>query len=920
MKRANRWTAAAAVFLFALAAPRAGAQPEKLERITAIEGITEYRLGNGLVVLLFPDRTRPTVTVNITIFVGSRHEGYGETGMAHLLEHMLFKGTPTHPDIDKLMDARGAQINGSTWVDRTNYFETLPAGDDNLEFAIRLEADRLVNSFVRKEDLDSEMTVVRNEFEAGENDPRNVLEQRILAVAYEWHNYGKSTIGNKSDIELVPIESLRRFYRKYYRPDNAMLVVAGQFDEAKALAYIQKHFGALSRPTAPIEKTYTQEPPQDGERLVVLRRVGEVGHVGVAYHIPAGSHPEFAAIESLEDILTSRPAGLLYQALVETKKATEVAGAAYAWHDPAVLLVTAAVRKGQDLQEVRDLMLKTIEDVGLKGVSTEQVERARQRFLKQRELAAADSTRIAIELSEWAAQGDWRLYFLHRDRIEKVTPEDVRRVAAAYLKPTNRTVGLYIPTDQPTRVAVPPPPNIAALLKDYKGRAAMSAGEEFDPTPKNIDARTQRHDLAKGVRIALFPKKTRGETVLVSIKLRYGNAENLKGLTSACGILPELMTRATKRLSRQQLQDALDAARTNLQASGAVGEANFNLRTQRAYLAKVLDLLRQILREPTLPSEELEIIRRQRLAQLESMSKEPQGRAFNLIQRSLSPYPAEDVRYVPTIEESIARVQQVSRDQVEKLYRAYLGDHAAEVVVIGDFDPSATLAALRETLGNWRADRDYARIERPAVRDVHAGRTLSVTPDKANAVYAAGCVFPMKDDHPDFAALLIVNHILGGTFSSRLTTRIRQKEGLSYGVGSRIVADAVDHRATAMFFAICNPVNMPKVELAMREELERMIREGISTDELDHAKGSFLKEQRIGLGRDPVLSGILQENLHAGRTMTYYVELERQIESLTPESVHAAVRKHIAPDKLVIVVAGDFAKDTPSSGKPPATQ
>ena len=224
------------------------AQAAPPQKLASVEGITEYRLDNGLRVLLFPDPSRPKVTVNLTVFAGSRHEGYGETGMAHLLEHMVFKGTPNHSDIPKALKEHGAQFNGTTWFDRTNYFETLTATDENLDFALKLEADRLVNSFIKGSDLATEMTVVRNEFEQGENSPENVLEQRMMAVAYEWHNYGKSTIGNRSDIERVPIERLQGFYRKHYRPDNALLVVAGKFDEKKALDLITRYFGALKRP------------------------------------------------------------------------------------------------------------------------------------------------------------------------------------------------------------------------------------------------------------------------------------------------------------------------------------------------------------------------------------------------------------------------------------------------------------------------------------------------------------------------------------------------------------------------------------------------------------------------------------------------------------------------------------------------
>src|SRR5712691_7442442 len=288
--------------LLLLASIQFASAAEAPKRIASVEGITEYQLDNGLRLLLFPDNSQSKVTVNMTVLVGSRQEGYGETGMAHLLEHMVFKGTPRHPKVPKALQEHGAQFNGSTSDDRVNYFETLSATDENLEFAIDLEADRMVNSYIKQEDLDSEMTVVRNEFERGENSPGAVLSERISAAAYDWHNYGKSTIGNRSDIERVPVENLRAFYKKYYQPDNVVLIVAGKFDEGKALALVQKYFGVIPRPERKLDNTYTEEPPQDGERVVTLRRVGDVAAVGVAYHIPAGPHEEHAALQVLANI------------------------------------------------------------------------------------------------------------------------------------------------------------------------------------------------------------------------------------------------------------------------------------------------------------------------------------------------------------------------------------------------------------------------------------------------------------------------------------------------------------------------------------------------------------------------------------------------------------------------------------------
>ncbi|MDP6447074.1 MAG: pitrilysin family protein, partial [Pirellulaceae bacterium] len=454
--------------------------------VTAVEGIAEFHLDNGVKVLLFPDPSKPQLTVNMTVFVGSRHEGYGEAGMAHLLEHMLFKGTPDHPKVPKELKDHGASFNGTTWLDRTNYFETLPANAGNLEFAIKLEADRLMNSFVRKEDLDSEMTVVRNEFERGENSPSRVLSQRMMAAAYEWHNYGKTTIGNRADIERVPIDNLKRFYKKYYQPDNVMLIVSGQFNPERALQYAQKYFGSIPRPERKLENTYTEEPAQDGERRVVLRRVGDISLVSTLYHIPSGPHPDFVPLDVLEQVMTSAPSGRLYKALVETKLAARVSGGAFALHDPGVLRFSAEVTPGKDPHEVLETMVGVIEKVAETGVTEEEVERGKRHWLKEWDLAVADSARVAIQLSEWAAQGDWRMMFIYRDRLEQATPKSVHAAATTYLSGTNRTVGLFLPTEAAQRTTIPATPDLAAMIGDYKGRKALAQGEAFDVSPGNI--------------------------------------------------------------------------------------------------------------------------------------------------------------------------------------------------------------------------------------------------------------------------------------------------------------------------------------------------------------------------------------------------------------------------------------------------
>jgi zinc protease len=909
------------------AVPPGASAPPKLA--ATVEGISEYQLDNGLRILLFPDNSQSKVTVNLTVLVGSRQEGYGETGMAHLLEHMLFKGTPRHPKIPKELQDRGAQFNGSTSNDRVNYFETLAASDENLEFAIDLEADRMVNSYIKGEDLASEMTVVRNEFERGENSPAEVLDKRITAAAYNWHNYGKPTIGNRSDIERVPVDNLRAFYKKYYQPDNVVLVVAGKFDQAKALALVQQYFGPIPRPERKLVTTYTEEPPQDGERMVVLRRVGDVGVVSAAYHIPAGPHEDSAALQVLANILSTQPSGRLYKALVETKKAASARASAGAEHDPGLFELEAEVPKENSLEEVENQMLATAETLADKGITAEEVNRAKKQILKARELAAANTSQIAVSLSEWAAQGDWRIYFLHRDRIEQVTPEAVQAAAAKYLQRNNRTVGLFIPSDKSEKVTVPPTPDVASLVANYKGRAAMAQGEAFEATPANIEARTRQQDLPDGVKATLLEKKSRGQEVHLALTLHFGNEENLKGFESAAAFLPELMMRGTQKLSYQQLRDELDGLEATLGTGGGgrggrggrgrggagggatPGSITFSIQAKHDTLPAVLDLLRQVLREPLLPADQFELLKQERIASLEQAKTEPAMLAPRALQRQLNPYPSDDIRYVPTTDESLERLRHATYEQVVQLYHDYLGSQAGELTIVGDFDPAPCVASLQETLSGWKAAKPYARIAMPLMGDQTCGRQSIDTPDKANATYTAGLIFPLRDDDTDYPALVLGNYIFGsGALASRLGDRIRQKEGLSYGVSSSLTASAWDKRATLTITAICNPENMSRVEKAAQEELERLLRDGVTKEELEQAKQGYLQARKVGRTSDQALTGILSSLRQLDRTMAYEADMDQKIEALTPETVATALRRHFDATKLAVVVAGDFGAKT----------
>lgn len=907
-------------FVPALTQSNSFADSKMPTKVTTVEGITEYSLENGLRVLLFQDRSQPKVTVNCTVFVGSRHEGYGEAGMAHLLEHMVFKGTELHPDIPKQLKDRGAEFNGTTWLDRTNYFETLPASDENLEFAIRLEADRLVNSKIRGEDLQSEFSVVRSEFERGENNPVLVLQQRMFSACFQWHNYGKSTIGNRSDIERVPVDSLRAFYRKYYRPDNAMVIIAGNFDESKALENVQKYFGILNRPSQPLPKTYTVEPPQDGDRITTVRRVGDTQYVGAMYHVPAGSDPSFPAVEILAVVLTSDPSGRLYKALVESKQATFVAPDAPTLHDPGALTILAQVPKDKSLEEARDTMIATLEGLAEDPITDAEVERAKRQLLNQREMMAAKTQSLAIELSDWAAQGDWRLYFLFRDALEKTTAADVQRVAQKYLVRNNRTVGLFVPTSASERIEIPERLKVEELVAGYTGREAASDGEQFNPSPKNVESRTVRGKLKSGLPFAMLPKKTRGGTVTMSLNLRFGDEASLHGKTAAVDMLGALLRRGTAKKSLEELNDRLDELNATVNASSGKQQLNISVETKRDTLLEVLDVIEEMLRQPGFDEHEFELLREQTIAELETQSQEPQVLAALAVTRTLNPYERGDIRYVSTIAEEQEDTKALKLDDVKEIHAQFLSGSEGEVSVVGDFDASEVENKLSAILANWKSKIPYQRVAVTPSTDVKVPMKSIETPDKANAVYFAGQQYPLRDDDPNYAALLMGNYVLGaGALSSRLGDRIRQKEGLSYGVFSSLRAHPIDEFTVLSITAIANPANVSKVVQAIDEEMRKLVKDGVTEKELKDSVQGFLQSQQLNRSRDATLASILSNNLFAGRDMQYYERLESQIAGLTVDAVNEAIAEYIAPDNLVIATAGDFGKTTapkPNAEKP----
>ncbi|MCC6459089.1 MAG: insulinase family protein, partial [Saprospiraceae bacterium] len=861
--------------------------PAGVQKITSVEGITEYSLPNGLRVLLFPDPSKPIITVNITYKVGSRHENYGETGMAHLLEHLVFKGTPRHSNIPQELTEHGARPNGTTWLDRTNYYETFDATEENLRWALDLESDRMINSYIAKKDLDSEFSVVRNEYERGENSPGAVLNKRMVAAVYQWHNYGHSTIGEKSDIELAPIERLQAFYHHYYQPDNAVLVVAGKIDEQKTLDLVNEYFSPIPKPTRQLITTYTKEPTQDGERRVELRRTGDVQLFSCMFRTPSGAHSDYAALSVLANLLTDEPTGRLYKALVEGKKAVSVFGGASGYAEGGTTGFTTDLRQEQSLEDAKTAMLSVLDGLKDNPATADEVEKAKNRILKNWELGFKQSDRIGLSLSNYIGTGDWRLAFLYRDMVEKVSADDVSRVALRYFKPANRTIGFFIPEKNPDRAEIPDAPNLDELLKDYKGKAAIAQGEDFDPSPANIEKRTTRGKLANGMEYALLSKENRGDGVNATFTLRFGTLESLKGKSVIGDFAASLLNKGTTAHTHAELNEAQDKIKSRVQIFGGATSVNVSIESDRAHLADAIRLAGEMLRQPTFPADEFEKYKQEYLAALEEQKTDPNALANNVFSRVSDPeYPKDDPRYTMTFEEEAAAVKAVTLEQVKEFYKKFYGASNATGAVVGDFEQAAIEKTLRETLGDWKSPAKYERIA-DDYRPVPVRNEQILTPDKSNAVYLAGFGFPMRNDDPEYPALALGGQILGGGFlNSRLATRIRQKDGLSYTVRGSFAASPLDKNASFNGFMIYNPENLAKLEVAFREEIERAAKDGFTAEELESAKSGWLKSRKVNRSSDAGLAGTLSSYLFMDRDLNWDAQFEKNVENLSLEQLN----------------------------------
>ena len=878
--------------------------------IHQVEGVESYRLPNGLEVLLYPSTTKASVTVNLTVRVGSRHEGYGETGMAHLLEHMVFKGSPRFPNGLSEFATRGFRVNGTTSWDRTNYYASFAQSEDNTAWMIRWLGDILVHAYVRKSDLDSEMTVVRNEFERGENNPAGVLFQQVFATAYTWHNYGKSIIGTRSDIENVSIERLQAFYRHHYQPDNATLVVAGAFDRGKVLGWIEEAFGPIPAPARRLEPTYTVEPVQEGPREARLRRVGDAPVVILAYHGPSALHPDYPAL-SLASQMIGGPNNRIDERIVRKG----IAASGWSWArsapEPANVLFSLQLKSDQSTAAAAQALTALVETAGSEGFTADELAAAKAYFANQHAQMLADPERVALALSESIALGDWRMLMHQRDRIAAVSLEQVNKVAAAFWVENNRTLGVFEPQTAPRRAPADRQVRIDEAMKGFVARAPEDQGELFEASASNIRARVRSQAIDNLLMLQTLRKRNASNQVVLSASLRYGSLESLQGQSEAGQLAVAMLSRGTKSLSRRQFAERMTGLKAVWAIQGGAEGLNLSLRVAAERFDEALGLLEQALNAPALDEAELKELKASLLASLESSRQDPQAQASRRMARLFANYPPGDPRHVPELDASIRQIEAVGIDQVRAFWDRFIRPGPAVFTVIGDLDPAQLAARLEVFWSRWKSGRPQLVAYQRIIRDATPVPSTSVrltTPDKPNAVWLARSRFPLSDDRREYRALQLGMRMLAGNGSSsgRLWDRVREKEGLSYGVGGSLSGGDRDEAASIGFYAIFAASNRERLLAIVREEFDRALKEGFTQDELERARKGLEAQLQLQWAQEIALAGTLNWLHEQSRDAGFLQQMRDLRASITLEDVQSALRSYLNPEGLSVILAGDF--------------
>jgi zinc protease len=913
-------------------------QSDKVEKITEEHGVAEYRLPNGLKVLLVENTTAPVITLLVLYKVGSRNEGVGYTGSTHFLEHMLFKGTKEHnPEngngIDDLLTQIGAYWNATTWFDRTSYFEVVP--NEYTELCIELEADRMRNLLLRQEDHDSEMSVVRNELERGENYPEDALEKEIYAVAFREHPYHHPTIGWRSDVEGVPMDRLREFYNTFYWPDNATVILVGDFDSAKAMEMMQKHFGKLPKAPKPIPTVYTVEPEQEGERRLEINRAGDLPRYWMAFHVPEAAHKDTYALAALRHILGSayERSSRLYKALIDTSLASDVFARHDDLRDPGLFIIGTTMNPGIEIAAVEVVLEKEIAKIISEAVEAAELDRAKSANRKGTILSQADPSSLAFMLGEAESKADWHWLMEYDDNFDKVTAQDIMRVAKKYLVKNNRTVGTFIPKqEQGDSDEQSHDENCEDDHDDDEecgSPADASAGEDSkDLTPENLKEmlalRPPMVKVEKGEkRIWTFGEKTiktvlpNGLTLLylanrgtgsvgISCILKAGKFFSRQSNENLAEVVADLLTKGTANYSKLQIAEKLE----NMGISGSLEfstdnyRAAFGTHVVTEDMPEFMKMLADVMRRPLFLDDELSKTKVEWQARCAEAVVNTKMQAWNQVRRTI--YAPEHPFYEKTFEEQLSDLMSIQSDHLQTAHAALYSPKSTIVTIVGDMDHDEAVRLITENFGDWQGNEPESIFIEQAPLPKATKRIEIALADKKSTDIVIAHPTDLRRTGADFYAAKLANAALGqDTITSRLGNVVRDKAGLTYGIHSAFSDTAFGSAPWSITFSV-NPVNVDRALSLVTEVVADYLENGISADELAKESGRAVGSFAVGLASSLGMARALAEFEFLGLGATALDQVVEQYGNVSKEEVDAAMRKYFHPTSAVTAIAGTF--------------
>ena len=883
--------------------------------------MTETHLANGLTILSKEVHAAPVVYFSVWYKVGSRNEMSGQTGLSHILEHMMFKGTTDLPPgaIDHLFLTNGGQINASTAEDRTEYHELIAS--DRLELAARIESDRMENSKFDPTELSHEMTVVRSELEGDNNSPGYDLYSNVfLPTAFTAHPYHWPTIGWRSDVEAVAgrRDVIYSYYQHHYMPSNAIVVMVGDFDTAKAVGICRKDFGVYPAGT-PEQHEITPEPAQRGERRAVLKRPGTTGQVLIGYHVPETGQPDHYTLDVMSQILSGGRSARLYQALVE-KGLAQSAGAgdddnrdAYLMTfdaTPSAGVTNVAVEKGLE-DEIAKLQAAPVSQAEL----TRAIRQIEAQFVYQNDSVSEQ----ADQIGRYAVIGFPHYQATYLDKVKQITPADIQRVAKQWLTADNRTVALFEPQPLPPGAAPPPPPVVDNFgstkpVTDPKQKALLAAlDKEYNSATKTAATaerpKPTRVVLPNGLTV-IIEENHANKTVALDGLVRAGSMFEPTGKYGVAGLTAEMLGRGTTTKSALQLALTLESVGASVGIGGGTEAANLSGHSRSEDFGLVLTTLADELRHPAFPADQLEKLRAQSLSGLEDARQDTGGTGGAGTQAEIAfaqaIYPKGHPYWEPTLDESEAAVKAVTRADLVSFYQTYYRPDTTVLVIVGDVNTTDTLKQIQSAFGDWEKPATPAPAvtiaDVPAPAKAPAPQEI-VLPDAPQTSLLFGYNGGLKRTDPDFYAAQIMNYILGGdTFGSRLGKTIRDQNGLAYSVYSSI--DAQHGSGPYQIFVGANPKNANKALGLLRQILSQVRQYGLTPDEVTQAKQYLTGEYPLRLETNGGVASQLLVAEDYGLGLDYIQKRADYYNAVTPAQVNAAVQKYLRPDQGVLIIAG----------------